>query len=404
MTAEALLRWLPEQRWFAGRSARSVRIERTQTLLDGDPGLSHVVVVADGRRYQVLLGHRTRLPEHLADAWICDDGGKSVYAATRDADLMSRLLGLWRPELGVGDLPARLITAEQSNTSLVLGERYILKLFRRLLPGAHPDVDLHRALTEVGSGHIARLVGSVSTDLHGEPTTLGILQEFLPDAVDGWTLATASAARPHERGSFVWQVRDLGRAVATVHADLATAFGTAKADLDLDRMHRRLTEALVVAPELALHETAVRAAFDRAAGASVVQRIHGDLHLGQVLRSGGRWTLIDFEGEPGAPLAERNTPRQPMQDVAAMLRSFDYAAHHRLLGSPAEGAWAARAVAAFCDGYAEVLDDPRAEPVLLRALELDKAVYEVSYEKAHRPQWSPIPFGAITRLTEGTRP
>lgn len=406
---DALLRWLPRQRWFAGRDPRSARVVWLRTLLTGDPALTHVLVLVDGELYQLLLGHRARLPAALADAWICDRDGVAVYGATRDAELMSRLPGLLgsrlAPEPGAaapGDLPARPITTEQSNTSLVYGERYILKLFRRPLPGEHPDVAVHRALAAVGCRHVARLVGSVTEDLDGGPTTLALVQEFLPGAVDAWTLATADAARPHVRGTFIGSVRDLGRAVASVHADLARALGATTAPPDVDRMHRRLTDAVARVPELAAVEARVRAAFDRLRGrATAVQRVHGDLHLGQVLRADERWTLIDFEGEPGAPLTDRNALRTPLQDVASMLRSFDYAAHHRLLDGAAERAWAARAVAAFCDGYAEVLSDPRDHPALLTALELDKAVYEAVYEKSHRPEWTAIPLGAIARRLEG---
>ncbi|MFJ6676196.1 phosphotransferase [Actinosynnema sp. NPDC091369] len=407
---DALLRWLPRQRWFAHRAPRSARVVWLRTLLTGDPALTQALVLVDGELYQVLLGHRARPPEPPADAWICDRDGVAVYDATRDPELMSRLPGLLgsrlvrEPGVGAfGDLPARLITTEQSNTSVVYGERYILKLFRRPRPGTHPEVELHRTLASAGCEHVARLVGSVTEDLGDGPTTLALVHEFLPGAVDAWTLATADAAHGHASDAFVAMTRDLGRTVASVHADLAHAFGTATAPPDVDRMHRRLTDAVARVPGLASFEARVRAVFDRAGDrTTVVQRVHGDLHLGQVLRADDRWTLIDFEGEPSAPLADRNALRTPLQDVASMLRSFDYAAHHRGLDGPAERAWAAHAVAAFCDGYAEVRPDPRDEPALLSALELDKAVYEVVYEEAHRPEWTAIPLGAITRLLEGS--
>jgi maltokinase len=143
----------------------------------------------------------------------------------------------------------------------------------------------------------------------------------------------------------------------------------------------------------------------RGIGSSLpLQRVHGDLHLGQVLRSVTGWVLIDFEGEPMVPLAERVVPSSTLRDIAGMLRSFDYAANHQPRGDAepeqaAALAWTTRNQDAFCDGYAQVAADPRMQPVLLRAFELDKAVYEVGYEHANRPAWLPTPLAAITRLT-----
>jgi maltokinase len=147
----------------------------------------------------------------------------------------------------------------------------------------------------------------------------------------------------------------------------------------------------------ALH-SAFTALADLAAEGSTwtAQRVHGDLHLGQCLRSpAGQWWLIDFEGEPAKPLAERRMPQPTARDVAGMLRSFDYAAHSAPV--PAEG-WAEACRAAYCSGYAEVSGrDPRTDPVLLRAYETDKAIYEVVYEARHRPDWLPVPMAAIAR-------
>jgi maltokinase len=176
-------------------------------------------------------------------------------------------------------------------------------------------------------------------------------------------------------------------------------------------MHRRLDIVLADVPELAEHESALRAVFEQArSGPSLVdvQFIHGDLHLGQVLRTATGWKLIDFEGEPAAPLAERNALRSPLRDVAGMLRSFDYAAQQLLVGHPADHQlevrareWTGRNREAFCDGYAEVGADPREQGSLLRALELDKAVYEVAYEHGNRPDWLTVPLASIARITAG---
>ncbi|HEX2299812.1 MAG TPA: aminoglycoside phosphotransferase, partial [Pseudonocardiaceae bacterium] len=287
-----------------------------------------------------------------------------------------------------------------------------------------------------GCKHIAAPLGSIEGELEGRPITYGILSEYLRGTADGWAMATASvrdllaedlltdsatgaAQHPHPDevgGDFASEAHRLGFAVASVHADLATALGSSPAapgylDELADRMQHRLDAVLTQVPAMSPHEPALRAAFDavRGLGAVPVQRIHGDLHLGQVLRSVHGWMLIDFEGEPMAPLAERIAPAPALRDVAGMLRSFDYAANHLPLGDadPQQHTavaieWATRNQDAFCDGYAQVAPDPREQAVLLRALELDKAVYEVGYEHDNRPQWLAIPLAAITRLTAGS--
>jgi maltokinase len=446
--------WLPARRWFAGkdRPITSVRNLVTTVLLSGDPMLLHVVVEVEqsdrAERYQLLIGSRIHLPEHLGASWIGTFDGLPCYEATGDDDLTWYLLDMivsgtrtgpivfeHEPdvELEVG-LRARPITSEQSNTSLVYGNQYILKLFRKLAPGLNPDLRLHRALWQVGCQHIARPLGSITVmtngaDLHGEPTTLGMLQQFLPDAVDGWAMATTSVRdlmadvdSPADQagGDFASEAYRLGQAVATVHADLQRALGQQEVGTDeFDRTVRamltRLDAVTAMVPELGAYGPALRAAFERVRdtkGPVFMQLIHGDLHLGQVLRTVTGWLLIDFEGEPAAPAAERAMLRSPLRDVAGMLRSFDYAAHQMLIGQPedarlAERAfdWAQRNRTAFCDGYAgaapESVGDPRAHADLLRAFELDKAVYEVAYEHANRPDWSTVPLSSIARMTTG---
>jgi maltokinase len=214
-------------------------------------------------------------------------------------------------------------------------------------------------------------------------------------------------------GDFASEACRLGEAVAEVHADLARALGTATipaADVATaaESMRRRLVAVAADVPELAPHVPHIRAVFDRLAaeaGEVAVQRIHGDLHLGQVLRTVTGWVLIDFEGEPATDLSRRIERMSPMRDVAGMLRSFEYAAFHLLAGQGPDPQleyrateWATRNREAFCDGYGQARPDPRDQPLLLHALELDKAVYEAVYEKRNRPNWLPVPLRSLRRL------
>jgi maltokinase len=430
-----LLRWLVGQRFFRskGRQATSVRTVRSSVVIDGDPALVHAMVSVDGGDpYQLLFGVRRHLPDHLSHALIGEVDGQAVYDAPQDPDLMGSLMELFLtreavaglrfeadPSVRPGTRP-RPIGVEQSNTSLVFGHN-ILKLYRQPEPGRNRDVDLHRALA--GNPHIAAPLG-VLTDERQDPVVLGFMQQFLPDAVEGWATATASVRdllaegdlhADEVGGDFAGESGRLGAAVAEVHAALAEATGRrtvspAELAAEVDAMHARLDVVLAEVPALAAEEEVVRAAFEdvRAINNPVpVHQIHGDLHLGQVLRTTTGWLLIDFEGEPGATPEQRAVPRSPLRDVAGMLRSFDYAAFHLLPSSddhPDDRQRAARATewsdrnrTAFCDGYAEVGEDPRDQSVLLRALELDKAVYEVRYEHHNRPDWVSIPLAAIQR-------
>jgi len=471
--ADTLATTLPEQRWFAGKGLPVYGVAPVRaTVLGGtDPQLVHAVIEVDQGeprrdRYQLLLGVRSDLPESLGHAWVAPVGERAVYQAVHDPELTAVLLALlaegaevdgirFATEPGVtlhSGLRSRPVGGEQSNTSLVYGQTYILKLFRKLDIGASPDLELHRALAAVGCQHIARPLGSIEGELgsafdgnaNGDTVTYGMLTEYLRGAADGWAMATASVrdllaedlfadgasgplTHPHPQdvgGDFAAEAHRLGHAVATVHADLASALSSAPAPpgyLDdlADQMHRRLNTMLGQMPELAPYETGLRSSFDAIRGLTglvPIQRVHGDLHLGQVLRSVTGWVLIDFEGEPMVPLAERVAPASPLRDVAGMLRSIDYAAHH-LAANPlaahhmslGEGdsephsavalEWATRNRNAFCDGYAQVSSDPREQAVLLRAFELDKAVYEIGYEHHNRPSWRPIPLATIARLT-----
>jgi maltokinase len=429
---DTLLSWLVGQRFFRtkGTVATSVHTVRSSVLIEGDPTLVHAMVSVDGGDpYQLLFGVRDHVPDHLTHAVIGALGGRTVYDAPADADLMTALLDLLLSQDSVAglrfeaDQPVepgvrpRPMGVEQSNTSLVFGPG-VLKLYRQPEQGRNRDVDLHRALA--GNPHIATPIGVLTDERTATPVVLGFMQRFLPDAVEGWATATASVRdllaegdlhADEVGGDFAGEAGRLGVAVAEVHAALADATGLrtvsgAELTSEVDAMHARLDVVLSEVPALAPEEHVLRAAFDAVRGITTpapIQQIHGDLHLGQVLRTTAGWVLIDFEGEPGATPEQRAVPRSPLRDVAGMLRSFDYAAFHLLPGdddrqrAARATEWSDRNRDAFCAGYAEIGEDPREHAVLLRALELDKAVYEVRYEHHNRPDWAAIPLAAIQR-------
>jgi maltokinase len=438
----ALASWMPAQRWFPGdRIGGDVTVIGDSLLVAGDPELRHLIVsVGSGApaRYQVLAGFRRRIPAELAHAVIgTDRRGKVVYDGLHDSELTTVLLRAIAGERADGplvfarepdvtiDLTARslVLSAEQSNTSLVFGDSAILKVFRRLYAGPNPDLEITSALARLGSSDIARPLGSVSSRLDGEPVLLAVLSEFQRGACDGWQLALTSLrdlyARATDRaaeagGDFAGEAHRLGAATARVHADLAQAFGTQTLNPEemaglAGQMTLKLKEASAEVSALATFADKVATAYAALAeitGPVTVQRVHGDYHLGQVLRSQSGWVLLDFEGEPLVPLERRRDLAPALRDVAGMLRSFDYAARHLLVGHPDAARlsgtaleWVARNSAAFCEGYAEEHgSDPRDQAILLRALMLDKAVYEVMYEARHRPSWQDIPLDAIAGL------
>src|SRR5262249_7338925 len=209
----------------------------------------------------------------------------------------------------------------------------------------------------------------------------------------------------------------LAQAPACVHAALAKVLPTTAGGPDwlaetAHGMAGRLDEAVAMVPALARHAGSLHAwyqALRDLPGPVPLQRVHGDLHLGQVLRTAQNWILLDFEGEPARPMVSRRNPDSPLRDVAGMLRSFDYASRYLLVDEPVDPQldfraveWADRNRDAFCAGYAEVSGtDPRDHGALLRAFEADKVVYEAVYETRNRPHWLPIPLAALDRLTTG---
>ncbi|MCK9924124.1 aminoglycoside phosphotransferase [Frankia sp. AgPm24] len=448
--------WLPRQRWFAGKGRAGGRLRIHRDILVSEP-LRLLIIEVDYDRgpaefYQVPLVLRHDAPHGHEGFLIGECAGGLVYDGLADPSGAATLLdflarAVHRDDLvaerfpapdddtrvPLVDLPAAPIGAEQSNSSVVYGDAYILKVFRRLWPGENPDLEVTRALAAVGSQHVAAPVAWYTGEVTGVPTTFGFLQQYLRSGSEGWRMALASVRDLYAEadlradevgGDFAAEAERLGAATAQVHADLARALPTRPPTADDLRglaayLRGRLDAALDGVDALHPHAEAIRTVYDalHAAPPALVhprpfQRLHGDLHLGQVLRVDSGWVLFDFEGEPARPVTDRVGLESPLRDVAGMLRSFDYAARSLQLERDDEPGleyrareWAQRNRDAFCQGYAATAGrDPRDDATMLRALELDKAVYEVLYEARHRPGWIRIPLAAVTRLTATAAP
>lgn len=436
-----LMEFLQRQRWFAGRDRRInvVQIKSLSKLNDGLPWLLHIqaeVIYTHGEaeRYQVLVGLDDHAPEadsSLLLGSLTVQGRELVaYEALVDARLRQVLLDLMAASADLDGLrfrsssplrtddraaSSRLLDAEQSNSSIVYDERWILKVFRRLEAGINPELEVTRLLARQGFSGVAAPVGWIEST----ESTLAVLQSFFAGATEGWELALHRTQAWHSgdtTADFREEASALGTVIAEMHRALAKAFPTMCAGAsELEALRRRredeLTRTLSLVPSLRPLGAGIRAIFAAAEKdfhGVHLQRVHGDLHLGQVLRSRtGAWVILDFEGEPARPMAERRAPDNPLRDVGGMLRSFDYAAFHPLV-SNSNGAevsattWTAHARAAFLDAYWRAMSGagclPADPAILLRAFELEKALYEVRLEAGYRPDWLPIPIGGVKRL------
>ena len=447
----ALAQWLPRQRWYSGH-AEPTTITIVDQEIRGDrfPVLVRLLLDADGRMYQAFVGVRGRdeYPEFLRghdNAFIADIGtqrGDAIaYDAVYDGELALVILEAVAPHEKAER--ARLMGAEQSNSSIVYDERLILKVFRRIQRGHNPEVEITEALAAQGFHCLAEPLATLRVGAFD----LAILQPFLAGASEGWSLALTSlrdlfglndttsipVINPDEPppgppdpaqagGDFAGEAKRLGAMTGSMHVALADAFGRHPADAkewatsiaaqvdDLEPGDLDPAGAQAIIDDLTALDSG-NAGFAGGAGCAI--RVHGDYHLGQVLRTDHGWYVLDFEGEPARPIDERRRPSSPLKDVAGMLRSFHYASavarteRDEYALEDLAAAWEMRNRQAFLRGYMSAAGDGGILPsdaesvaAVLAAFELEKAVYELGYERSHRPDWTHIPIAALRRLTE----
>jgi maltokinase len=408
---EPLEAWVAKQRWFASKSREIAALNVLRRVeLSSHPALAIALVEARFQAgthelYQLLPGE--------------PDGAR----------VLAELLGGEAAVEGVafhgGVTPTgtmREMGAEQSNTSVVFGEDLVLKVFRRLEPGINPELEMLRFLSLRKFPNIAALAGWYEYAGELLHATLGVLQEYVGEARDGWQLAL------DDPQGLLARVPKLGAATGEMHSVLASdredpAFApqepsaealsllTATIDEQIERVFIDLPRDSAALAPIAGRAEEVRDRLQSMSHVGVGGRLirhHGDFHLGQTLLSDERWIILDFEGEPARSLLERRRKRSPLRDVAGMLRSFAYAASaSRLLrGVPAPQGWEEQARSAFLEAYLGAVEPtllPAGRPAiekLLAIFELEKAVYELRYELNNRPDWVPIPVAGIARLLE----
>jgi len=481
--AERLPGHLAHQRWWrADADKGGVRVVAAERLADARPSLWWLLVESAGSTFQLLVGVRDEamaagvldgqdaaLIGPVEDAW----GPGVAYDATVDGELCLHFAAV---KLALAGTRVRPVGAEQSNTSFVVDDRVIVKLFRQVMRGANPEVEVALALDRVGFNHLPAPVAHWRRD--DLDVDLALAQEYLRGGAEGWALALASlrdlleagaaaVAAPAAPASGARALEDpsagpgggggpdaggaiadslaggagadfspdaarLGVMVAKLHAGLGEAFGTepgrpeawaASIQAQLEALSARTLRSddagtsavaeLVLAAPHAAKGLLERLAGVRDAGTAI--RVHGDLHLGQVMRADAGWFALDFEGEPDRPLAERVLRTSPTKDVAGMLRSLDYAAAVALAERATVTPWLrelARAWVrinrrAFLRAYLSqpslrsLLPDGLSDfEVLLAAFEVEKAAYELGYELDHRPSWAGIPAAGLEELLE----
>jgi maltokinase len=431
---EALEEWVLSQRWFGSKARDVVQLAVLDVVplrLEEQPLASVLLEArfAPGTHeiYQVPVGFRA----DSANGAIAEAQGVTIYDALSDPGQSLALLDLMRrdarlesehavsefhwvegahdPGSGAGVRP---MGAEQSNSSVVFGDALTLKIYRRVEAGINPELELLRFLTQREYANVPALAGWYAYSGRLIEATLGVMQEFLPDARDGWELAL------QDPDAFLPRVPALGEVTGELHTVLGSdsmdpafapeepsseslALLTATVDEEIERIFFELPDDEALAP-IAGRGEEVREhlrVLTQVGSIGKVIRTHGDYHLGQTILAQRGWVILDFEGEPARTLPERRRKRSPLRDAAGMLRSFAYAA--TASGVPD---WEQRAREEFLDAYLASTDRSLLPPgrqavdQLLSVFELEKAVYELRYELNHRPDWVRIPVASIERM------
>lgn len=450
--------WLLEQRWFGAKAREpgETAILDAVPLTDGPEPLLLLIVevrspAGTHELYQVPAGigpSAGRRPDEV----IFERDGVALYDALRDE---LQTLGLERlvveqrtvtagsstvrfqrthPERPSHATSTRTVDAEQSNSSVVLDDRRILKVFRRLEPGINPELEMVSFLTEHDFPNIAEVLGFYEYEGELLDSTLGLMQRFLAGARDGWELAL-EALRDSAGERLAVELEELGMVTGRMHTTLASdpedpefapeepsdehvALLTARIDEQIERVFLEMPEREALAPIQGRGEELrdrLAQLSHRGIGGRLI-RTHGDFHLGQTLLGPDGWIVLDFEGEPGRPLRERRRKRSPLRDVAGMLRSFAYAALARELLGNGRGAreqaevWERLVRESFLEGYMAEVDHSilpagtQAMEKQLAMFELEKVLYELRYDLENRPEWLVVPVRGIERLLSDPTP
>jgi maltose alpha-D-glucosyltransferase / alpha-amylase len=476
--------YLPKQRWFADKAAGKValRVHDLAPIQDGGTQMYLALVdlperaqtyflplaVGSAADAEALPANATlsRVRRGESHGFLCDAFAVDAFvrtfledvlaerrrAGTRGGTFAAHAAQALRDMQVPGAALVRRMNVEQSNTSVVIDERVMLKAYRRANRGPQPELEIARFLDEAGYRNTPRLLGYVEYERPGEETTaLAILQQFAVNQGDAWAVTLAYLERVFagrtdgdEDATFVARARTLGLRTAELHRAFARpssdpAFAPEPVTLDdleawaaqaretaaqaLDALQRDRSRVPVDLGDDVDNLLAEREAILARFAAPVLRaplvktRFHGDYHLGQVLVVDDDFLIVDFEGEPGRDLAVRRRKSSPLRDVAGMLRSIDYAA---VAADPRQARddngrgigreWRRSTSAAFLAGYREAIagcasypGDAVSAQALLELFLLEKAFYEISYELANRPSWLRIPLEGIRAILDGER-